>query len=256
MTRHLDYDVVAAKYDKRYEAHRFDGIKAALQRFVGDSRCLDVAEVGCGTGHWLARLQQRARTTAGLDLSAEMLRRARIAAPCARVARGRAEHLPWNSGSFDRVFCINAMQHFNDADAFLREAGRVLRPLGRLLIIGLDPHTGLDQWWVYDYFPAALQADRVRYLSTAEIRRRLGASGFVDGATDIAQHIHTELTFAEGMQGGLLERHTTSQLMVITDAEYANGVRRLEAEQPVLRTDLRLYATVGQLPAAVGRDTT
>lgn len=253
MTQHVDYDVVAARYDKRYEAHRFDGIEAVLQRFVGDSRCLDVAEVGCGTGHWLAGLQERVRTAAGLDLSALMLQRVRTAAPFALVARGQAENLPWNSGSLDRVFCINALHHFNDAHAFLREARRVLRPRGGLLIIGLDPHTGLDQWWIYDYFPTALQADRTRYLSTAAIRRRLEAIGFVEGATDVAQHIHTEVSFAEGIRRGLVERHVTSQLMVITDAEYDEGLRRLKAEQPILRTDLRLYATVGQLPASVGR---
>jgi hypothetical protein len=33
--------------------------------------------------------------------------------------------------------------------------------------------------------------------------------------------------------------------MVITDAEYGEGLRKLKAEQPILRTDLRLYATVG-----------
>jgi ubiquinone/menaquinone biosynthesis C-methylase UbiE len=136
MTQRVD-DVVAPRYDKRYEAHRFDGIEAVLHRFVGDSRCLDVAEVGCGTGHWLAGRQQRVRTAAGLDVSAEMLRRVRTAVLIALVARGRAEHLPWNTGGFDRVFCINAMHHFNDSDAFLREARRVLRPRGGLLIIGL-----------------------------------------------------------------------------------------------------------------------
>lgn len=41
--------------------------------------------------------------------------------------------------------------------------------------------------------------------------------------------------------------------MVITDAEYDEGLRKLKAEQPILRTDLRLYATVVQLPASVGR---
>lgn len=87
MTQRVDYDLVAARYDQRYEAHRFDGMEAVLQRFVGDSRCLDVAEVGCGTGHWLAGLQQRVRTAAGLDVSAEMLQRVRTAAPFARVAR-------------------------------------------------------------------------------------------------------------------------------------------------------------------------
>jgi ubiquinone/menaquinone biosynthesis C-methylase UbiE len=245
MTQAVDYDVVAAAYDKRYETHRFDGIEAVLQRLIGASGCADAAEVGCGTGHWLAALRGRVRTAAGLDLSAEMLQRARTAAPFAFVARGQAEKLPWAAGRFDRLFCINAMHHFGDVDAFMIEARRVLRPDGALLIVGLDPHTRLDQWWIYDYFPTALKADRVRYLSTATIRRRMEAIGFVQPATEVAQHIATATPFAVAIERGLVDRRATSQLMVISDGEYEAGLHRLEAEQPMLRADLRLYATVG-----------
>jgi hypothetical protein len=33
--------------------------------------------------------------------------------------------------------------------------------------------------------------------------------------------------------------------MVISDAEYQAGLERMKQEQPVLRADLRLYATIG-----------
>jgi hypothetical protein len=33
--------------------------------------------------------------------------------------------------------------------------------------------------------------------------------------------------------------------MVISDAEYEQGLERLKREQPVLRADLRLFATIG-----------
>src|SRR5438034_6084575 len=107
MTRVVDYDLVAPAYDKRYERNRYDGVLAVLRRFVGESARVDTAEVGCGTGHWLAELHGRVRTAAGLDRSAEMLQRARTAAPYAHIVRGRAEQLPWAEGRFDRLFCIN-----------------------------------------------------------------------------------------------------------------------------------------------------
>jgi len=244
MTHQVDYDAVAPAYDRRYERNRYDGVAAVLQRFIGEPGTVDAAEVGCGTGHWLAELQGRARTVAGLDLSAHMLARARTAAPRALVARGRAEMLPWAAGSFDRLFCINALHHFADPDAFMIEARRVLRPNGALLTVGLDPHTGRDTWWIYDYFPGALKADRARYLSTAAIRAGLQAAGFVEAVTEVAQHFPATIPFATAVERGMIDRRATSQLMVISDAEYEEGMQRLRAEQPILRSDLRLFATV------------
>ena len=262
MTNPVDYDAVAPAYDRRYERNRYDGVTAVLQRFIdhaaradgaacaGEPAGADAAEVGCGTGHWLAEIRDRVRTAAGLDLSAEMLRRARTAAPPARVVRGRAESLPWVKESFDRLFCINALHHFADVDAFMSEAYRVLRPGGAIMTVGLDPHTRLDRWWIYDYFPSALSADLARYLPGESIRARLEAAGFVDAVTEVAQHIPAAIPFEVAVERGVVDRRATSQLMVISDAEYEDGLRRLTAERPILHADLRLYATVGRLAGA------
>jgi len=244
MTRTVDYDVVAGDYDRRYERNRYDGVQAVLRRFIGTAGNVDVAEVGCGTGYWLADLHGRVRVMAGVDPSAEMLRRARAAAPAAYIARGRAEQLPWASARFDRLFCINALHHFAGRDAFMIEARRVVRPAGAIMIVGLDPHTGLDSWWIYDYFPAALQADLARYPPTAAIREELRAAGFAGSTTEVAQHLPAAVPFATAVERGLVDRYATSQLTVLSDAEYEQGIERLRAEQPIIRADLRLYATI------------
>ncbi len=172
-----------------------------------------------------------------------MLARARTAAPRALLVRATAAHLPIADGTFDRVFCVNALHHFPDPVAFFDEAYRVLRRGGRFVSIGLDPHTGGDSWWIYDYFPAARQADERRYRPTQELRRALAAAGFSEPVTDVAQHLPGEATYEEARTTGLLDRRSTSQFLVITDDEYAAGLARIEAERPILRANLRLYAT-------------
>lgn len=240
----VNYDLVAPAYDRRYERNRYDGVRAVLRHFVDGAHAAAVAEVGCGTGHWLADLSEGGfRRLIGLDSSLGMLQQAQAPASNARLVRGTADQLPWPDDSLDRVFCVNALHHFPDPQAFICECRRVLRPGGGLLTIGLDPHCGGDQWWVYEFFPAALHADRVRYASTVKIRDWLTASGFREPVTEVAQHLPVEIAFETARRQGFVDRRATSQLMVISDADYEAGMARLLTEQPVLRADLRLYAT-------------
>jgi ubiquinone/menaquinone biosynthesis C-methylase UbiE len=243
--RSVNYDLVAPAYDRRYANDRFDEVRPTLRQFIGDARALDVLEIGCGTGHWLQEISGSVATIAGLDPSPAMLAVARTATNQALLIQGEAEHIPWRDRCVDRVFSINAMHHFHDKPAFVREVRRILRPGGAVMIAGLDPHSGLDQWWVYDYFPSALPADRARYSSAASIRALLGASGFVRVVTAVAQHIPAAVPFERALAIGLVDRRATSQLMVIGDDEFEAGMDRLRREQPILRADLRLLATVG-----------
>ena len=55
--------------------------------------------------------------------------------------------------------------------------------------------------------------------------------------------------FQEAVARGSVDRRATSQLMVISDADYESGLSRLTVGQPVLRTDLRMFATTGQVRA-------
>jgi SAM-dependent methyltransferase len=240
----VNYDAVAPTYDRRYERHPYDDIAACLRTFLAGGTGA-VAEIGCGTGHWLGAAAALGQAKViGVDVSSGMLERARTHAPAALLVRATADHLPWADACLDRVFCVNALHHFPAPAAFVAECRRVLRPGGGVLTIGLDPHRGDDRWWVYDVFPSAAPADRARYPSTATIRARLGAAGFREITTEVAQRIAGELSFDAARSGGFLERESTSQLMVIGDDEYERGIRRLHAEQPVLQTDLRLYATM------------
>jgi ubiquinone/menaquinone biosynthesis C-methylase UbiE len=249
----VDYDTVAAAYSRRYEQHAYAGVRDTLTGFVGaNTPALPrVLEVGCGTGHWLQELGNRGITAAGADVSAAMLQEARVAAPGAWLVRARAETLPWRAASFDRLVCVNALHHFADHRAFFMEARHVLGRGGGILIVSLDPHDGLDDWWIYDYFPGAKTADCARYLSSGSIRAMMKTAGFERCATREAERLTSTLTIAEARRRGLLERSWTSQLMVISDDQYREGRARLlevdieSARATLLQTDLRLYATVG-----------
>ena len=253
-SRVANYDSIAAGYDRRYAIHDYAGVRAALGDFVGDAAA--VLEVGCGTGHWLARLARSARrsaerTIAGVEPSAEMIDRATTAAPDALLVRARAEELPWRDASFDRVYCVNALHHFSDRARFFAEARRILRPGGALLTIGKDPHTERDSWWVYDYFPEALAIDRDRFARVRTLRGEMTLAGFSWSESFEADRIEAVQPAAEAFASGVVDRAYTSQLTVLSDEEFAAGVARITSANEAaggelqLVTDFYLFATVG-----------
>lgn len=245
----VNYDVVAPQFDRRYQEHDYRGVTDALLSFVAGAEAPRplVLDAGCGTGHWLRLLAEATSCRAiGLDLSAGMLAVARESLTTARVVRATADALPIAPHSLDGIVCINAVHHFPAPQAFVTEAKRVLRPGGRLLVIGLDPHAGIDTWWLYDAFPQAFAADRRRYPSGRLLRSWMTAAGFEEVRSDVVQQWTGSMTGSELLRRGLLERSVTSQLMVIGDDAYEVGVRLVTADPDALRkTDLHLFATSG-----------
>lgn len=95
-----------------------------------------VLDVACGLGEIVQGLGERGAESWGIDSSDEMLRLSRRAFPEVRLplVRGIAEAMPFRDGAFDGVVCQGSLDHFVDPSAFMREASRILRGDGRLVI--------------------------------------------------------------------------------------------------------------------------
>ncbi len=96
-------------------------------RFEGGVRFLDL---GCGNG-WAARFAaSRGARCRGMDVSREMIDRANAAARKdrlnARFQVGDIHDLPFDDGSFDVVWSMEALYYAEDPDEVLREVRRVL----------------------------------------------------------------------------------------------------------------------------------
>ena len=103
------------------------------------------AGMGTGTGRMLALFSPIVAEAEGIDFSHRMLTvaRANLESANARNARvrfGNVTSVPFADSSADLVI-IHQVLHFLDAPAdAITEAGRVLAPGGRLLVIDFAPH--------------------------------------------------------------------------------------------------------------------
>ena len=126
-------------------------------------RCGAALDVGCGDGLLVRKLAGRCASVTGIDRDAPILARAREhpGRPANAVfVEGDFLKHPFEEGSFDFA-CANTSLHHMDFGAALAKMARLLRPGGRLAVVGVARH-GSPADWLID--PAGIPLDRYHKL--------------------------------------------------------------------------------------------
>ena len=161
-----------------------------LKGLAGVSLKDDVLEIGCGAGRIGAPLAPLCRSWAGADISAKMLARAseRLSpVPNARLVQlSRTGLREFQDNSFDVAYCTSVFGHLDEMDRwqYIREALRVLRPGGRLLVDNIDVES--DAGWRGFLKQASLYQDlerppfMPRFSTAAELMNYANRAGFAE----------------------------------------------------------------------------
>lgn len=226
--KQVDYDRIAPSYDRRFVVGSGQrGIAAALLALARAPGVQRVLEVGCGTGHWLAGLQQVAAARCGLDLSGGMLAQARGREERLALVLGRACELPFADACADLVYCVNAIHHFQRPRDFLFNARRLLRPGGTLAVAGMDPRAHRHRWYIYDHFPGTYETDLARFPSWGMVLDWMIEAGFEGIEWRLVERIEAHKVGRGIFSDPFLQKDACSQLALLSDEAYAAGLRRI-----------------------------
>lgn len=184
MPRTEQFDRFAKRYDEWFSSHwgAFESELAALRKFVPSKGT--GMEVGMGTG----RFAQALDVSIGVEPSEGMREIARRRG--LNAIGGAAENLPFASSLFDFVLMINVLCFFDDPGMALKEAHRVLRPGGLLILALIDRENALGREYARRKDEESLYRD-ARLFSVPEAALLAGKAGF------------TELAFAQSITNGL-----------------------------------------------------
>ena len=134
------------RLEERAKHSVFEGMIQDYIAEIPSDQPLVVLDFGCGTGVVIRALEPVLHPDCelhGADISTQLLQAARALSMGTRIHWDKVEPqgLPYSRDTFDVIIMHTLLSHVPDPEATLKEAARLLKPSGRLIVFDAD-HAG------------------------------------------------------------------------------------------------------------------
>jgi SAM-dependent methyltransferase len=144
-----DYSNQAKTYDETRGAS--PSVLAPLRQALEGAPGRRLIDIGGGTGNYAKALKDEGWDPLVVDREPGML--ARAAAKGLETLEADAQRLPLPDETAEAVMLVSMLHHVENPEAAIAEARRVLRPRGRLVLMGWS-YEDLSGQWMVDYWPS------------------------------------------------------------------------------------------------------
>jgi ubiquinone/menaquinone biosynthesis C-methylase UbiE len=187
------FDEIAADYDSEIPVairlhllnKKCEFMHRRLLAYAGSTEGrLKGLDVGCGTGHYLHRMNGYGYEMNGIDTSEGMLAQAKknSNSQAAAVMKGSALALPFGDNSFDFSYIINVLHHLSSREeqlCALKEIARVVKPGGLLFVHEMNADNAVFRFYMNVVFPLTnrIDGDRPDLWVSGEWLRKVQING-------------------------------------------------------------------------------
>lgn len=200
-----------------------------IQKLAGTVGNLLMLDVGCGTGGYSIPLaKQFAIKLTGIDVSKEMLERARSKHSNGNWILGDIESIDFEENSFDVVLMSYVLHHMRDYKRTLKTVYKILKSASGLLFIVTDDHDQFYASFYHKYIPKIMEIDLNRFPKVNELCNYLRSINFKVRVKKVQhkQYMSCEEDIEKLIEQGKARYFST--LTLLTDKELDEGLKRMK----------------------------